>query len=357
MGTDGSEASVRSSSLDEPLTATNITVRDASTVGSSNVQAVRVDSRAIFVDRPGTTLFEVLYDSGTYDYASAKMSKLASFLFTSGVKQLAVMRRPETRVLAVMNDGSINLVTYEPQQEVMAFIPIKTRAGDLFKSIAIVPGSAQDRIYARVLRTLNGSPVYTVERMALDTETTPSTLCKCLDSFKTGTSGPASATITGLSHLNGEQVYAWADGKAYGPYTVSGGSITLPAAVSQWVVGLRYSWRYKSGRLAYAAQAGTSMTQMQRIDHIGLIMTDYHRDGIFYGCDFDNNDRPLDSLPAVMGDLSERPEKVLGDVTEEISLPYDGEWGVAPRVCMEGYSPYPAHVLGLVVTLTTNDRI
>jgi hypothetical protein len=49
------------------------------------------------------------------------------------------------------------------------------------------------------------------------------------------------SSVSGLSHLNGYSVYALVDGLVQGPFTVSGGSITLTASGSQVVVGLSYT--------------------------------------------------------------------------------------------------------------------
>jgi hypothetical protein len=49
------------------------------------------------------------------------------------------------------------------------------------------------------------------------------------------------STVSGLSHLNGYQVYALVDGLVQGPFMVSGGSITLTTPGSQIVVGLSYT--------------------------------------------------------------------------------------------------------------------
>lgn len=51
---------------------------------------------------------------------------------------------------------------------------------------------------------------------------------------------PQVLTVSGLDHLNNNVVYALADGVVRGPFTVVGGSITLPVAASQVVVGLPY---------------------------------------------------------------------------------------------------------------------
>jgi hypothetical protein len=48
------------------------------------------------------------------------------------------------------------------------------------------------------------------------------------------------SSVSGLSHLNGYQVYALVDGAVQGLFTVSGGAITLTTPGSQVVVGLPY---------------------------------------------------------------------------------------------------------------------
>jgi hypothetical protein len=49
------------------------------------------------------------------------------------------------------------------------------------------------------------------------------------------------SSVSGLSHLNGYQVYALVDGLVQGPFTVSAGAITLTTSGSQIVVGLKYT--------------------------------------------------------------------------------------------------------------------
>jgi hypothetical protein len=51
---------------------------------------------------------------------------------------------------------------------------------------------------------------------------------------------PVVSTVSGLTHLNGNAVYALVDGAVQGPFTVAAGSITLTTPGSQVVVGLLY---------------------------------------------------------------------------------------------------------------------
>ncbi|RWG25566.1 hypothetical protein [Mesorhizobium sp.] len=362
VGTEGAVSTVKSSSFDEPLTPTNLSIKDSSSTGASSVDPARVDTRGVFVDRSGKALFELSFDGTSSDYNATQMSKLATDLFTSGIKTLSVQRRPDTRIWVVNNDGSCVCIVYEPLEEVLAFIPIETDGE--FESVAVLPADDQDRVYFVVNRTINGSTVRYIEKMALDTEVKPTTQCKVMDAFAYGTNGPASTTIHVGTHLQGESVVVWADGAPLvttvdgytvpNTYTVNGsGNITVGSAVTDWVAGLPYTARYKSAKLAYGAAGGTAMLQKKKVDEVGLIMTDFVRAGVRYGSEFDNDERPLFPPPAQKG-FTAADAIVLSDVDDEEAFMFPGEWNTDSRVCVECTSPNTMTLISMVISVTTN---
>jgi hypothetical protein len=362
LGTEGAVSTVKSSSFDEPITPTNLTIKDSSSTGAAPVDPARVDNRGLFIDRSGKALFELAFDGTNSDYNATQMSKLSTDLFSSGVKQLAVQRRPDTRIWIVMNDGTCVCVVYEPLEQVLAFIPIVTDG--TFESAAVLPAADQDRVYFVVNRTINGSTVRYVEKMALDSEVKPTTLCKVMDAFASGTNSPASTTIAVGTHLIGESVVVWADGAPLtttangyatpNTYTVDGsGNITVGSAVTNWVAGLPYTARYKSAKLAYGAAQGSAMLQMKKVDDVGIIATDFVRSGIRYGSRFDDDTRPL-FPPPIMKDFATAPAIVLSDVNDEEPFVFPGEWNSDSRVCIECSSPNTMTLISLVVSITTN---
>lgn len=368
VGTNGAVATCKSSSLDEPITPTNLSIKDSSSTGAANVDPVRIDARGIFVERSGKALMELTYDGSATDYNATQLSKLATDLFSAGVKTMAVQRRPDTRIWVVMNDGSCVCVVYEPLEEVLAFIPIETDGN--FESVAVLPATDQDRVYFVVNRTIDSSTVRYIEKMAKDSEVAPSTTCKVMDSFASGTNAPASTTINVGTHLEGESVVVWADGAPLtASETVNGrvyenprtftvnasGNITVPSAVTDWVAGLPYTARYKSARLAYGAQGGTAMLQTKKVTGLGLILTDYVREGLRYGSEFDNSDRPLAMLPENAGGTT-ATSVVDGSVTEEQPYMFEGVWDTDSRVCLEWQSPFTATVMGMVYGIDTNEK-
>lgn len=362
FGTDGAETSARSSSFDEPLSPTNTTLKNVSTIGSAPVSPARIDSRGLFVDRSGNNIFELGLNIETAaDYESNEVTRLAASFFSAGITKMAVQRRPDTRVWVVLDDGSVMCIVYEPQQNVIAFIPIETDGE--YESVAVLPGAEQDRVYFSVKRTINSSTVRFVEKMALDSEAKPATLCKVMDAFKVAT--PSGTTVSGATHLIGETVVAWADGApitttsggqtARREFTVDGsGEFELDEEVDGDVVyGLPYRARYKSGRAAYGAEFGTAMLQRKKIDKLGIILTDYARAGFRYGSAFDDTDQPLSRLPTEV-EYETASAVVSSAVDDEDVYTFGSGWDLDTRVCLETNSPFPASVLGVVLSVTTS---
>lgn len=355
IGTEGAIAVAKASSLDEPLTPTGFTIRDASSVGVAAVDPAKLDGRGLTVERAGRAVMEIVFDGAQADYRVTQLSKLTTALFDDGVRSIAVQRRPETRIWIITETGGCVCCVYEPDQEVIAFVPIETDG--TFESAAVLPSDAQDRVYFVINRTVNGSTVRYLEKMALDSEVKPGNLCKVMDAFTTGTAS-ATATIPVGTHLIGETVVAWVNGAPVetstgvrGEYVVDGsGNITLADAVTgNWVAGLPYRLRYKSARLAYGAEGGTAMNARKEVNTLGLIMTDFTRQGVKHGMSFDKMYR----LPA-KGSGETLSNIVLSEVEDIVPFSAGGGWTLDSRVHFEVNSPYTATFCGMTLDITTS---
>lgn len=356
IGTEGMIAVAKSSSLDDPITPTSLAIRDVSSLGVAPNGAVKIDSRGLSVERSGRAVMELVYDPSQNDYRATQLSKLTTDLFADGVKEIAIQRRPETRIWIITETGGCVCCVYEPDQEVVAFIPIETDG--TFESVAVLPADSQDRVYFVVNRTINAGTKRYIEKMALDTEVRPSTLCKVMDAFETGTAASPTTTLAVGTHLQGETVVVWADGEPVetsagvrGEYVVDGsGNITLGSAISgQWVAGLPYRARYKSARLAYGTEGGTAMLAKKSLDEVGLIMTNFTRQGIRVGTSFTKMyDLPSKVLGQTVSDI------VLDTVDDGVPFSVGGGWSLDNRMCIEVNSPYTATFCGMTLSITAN---
>jgi hypothetical protein len=344
IGTQSAEFSARSSSFDEPLTPTNFNIKPASTQGSRLINAVRVDSLGIFVQRSGQKLYQMSYNLDQNDYRSEDLSIGVPDLNEAGIIHIAAQRQPDTRIHCVRSDGTVAILIFDSGENVICWVEVETDG--TIEDVCVMTGTSEDAVYYVVNRDGGRH----IEKWALESECRGGTLNKQADSF-VAYSGASTATITGLSRLEGKTVCAWGTGKDLGSYTVSGGQITLSEAVTSCIVGLPYTATFKSAKQAFGAAMGTPLNQRKRIDHLGLILADAHYQGLEYGPDFTT----MDSMP-----LIERYEETAADTVwesyDEDMISFPGEWSTDSRICLRATAPRPVTVLAATVSMLTNDK-
>lgn len=175
----------------------------------------------------GGVLREFLYSEGEQDYTAEPLSLLASHL-VSDIQSVSFRRSAKTsegsQLWIANTDGAATVLVFSRAQEIAAFY--EANLGDKVRAFGVDGGR---RVYAFVERTAGGQADLWLEQQD------PTAL---LDASIAFTNAPASATITGLDHLEGRIVGVFADGDWQGSYTVAGGAVTLPRVVTSGEAGL-----------------------------------------------------------------------------------------------------------------------
>jgi len=375
IGTEGAEVVVRSNAFDEPLTTTNMTVREMSTYGVGDIQPIKIDTRCLYVDSSTIHMMEIVYNVQIQDYVARPLTTLHRDIGRAGLAQLAVVRRPDTRVLAVRNDGQLLVKLFDPTENVLGWARWQTDgASGTIESVAVLPGGTanQDEIYIIAKRTIGGVDKRYLERLGPVYYATASD-ARCLDSHIVYTSdaltwgdsdelvwgtndplrwGSTTTTVTGLDHLEAQTVTAWADGYYAGTFTVSGGSITLSVAAATIVVGLTYTGRYKSSKLSFGAQQGTGLAQRARPAKSSLIIRKAATAGIEYGQNFTTMHRLKDRD---VNDAYDSGPALVSATRDRISMP--GGLTNDPRLCLRMTAPFPGWIDGFVVGNELMERV
>lgn len=348
VGTESGEVSIKSSSLDEPITADNFNFRKPSTQGSADVAAIQVDDRGFFVQKSKTKLYELAVGNQVnYDYNSTSMMELVPEIGEPEIVRIDVQRQPDTRIHCVRSDGKVAILVNEPAEDVLCWILFETDG--FVEEVEVYPGDVEDSVYYTVRRVVDGVTVRYREKWAMESEARGGELNKQADSFSIY-DGTPKQIMTGLDYLEGKAVVVWGDGKDLGEYTVDTGSITLTEAVSKACIGLCYEARFKSAKLAYAAAGGTALTKVKTFSAVGLILANTHMAGLQYGQSFDC----LEDLPK-LGPNDERLDK--NHIYDELDMPdmeVDHEWSTDTRLCLRAKSPRPCTVLAAVIDVHTN---
>jgi hypothetical protein len=343
------------------MTPTNFNLKQASNQGSARVSPMKIDSDGVFVHRNGTRVFEISFanDRAALDYASVDLTQLVPEIGEPEIVRTASQRQPDTRLHFVRSDGTVAMLVFDRTENTLCWCEIETDGA--IEDVVALPGAIEDAVYYVVNRTINGATVRYLEKLALASECQGGNLTKLADSFIAYTGTPIT-TVTGLSHLEGENVAVWADGIDVGTatstrsswtftYTVSGGQITLATAASNIVVGMPYRSRWKNSKMAIAAALGASLTMPKKVNGLGAVLADVHAGGLFFGPTFD----ALDPLPLVRAGKIIDPDTIATDL-DDYGNAFPGEWSSDARVCLEARAPRPVTVLALVAESEMRER-
>ena len=368
VGTQNSEASVRSTTLDEAITTTNFNIKEASTQGSDRVAAVKLDSTGIFVQRSGLRVYLLKFELTANDYQLSDLTILCPDIGSPGFIKIAVQRQPDTRIHFLRSDGTVAVILFDPAEDIKAWVEVETGDADgtdgVIEDIFVMPGDEEDVVRYLVKRVINGSIKRYLEKWSVETNCIGGTYNDQADCFMMFINNPASATVTGLSHLEGESVVVWADGLCLtdssgdiATFTVSSGSITLTNAgssysASQGIVGIQYTSSFKSAKLPFAASIGTPLGQRQRISQISLMLVNTHNQGLEFGRSLTSGE--LDNLPKVIAGTTVSSS----DIHSSITVPpvtFPGNTSADERLFLRAKAPRPCTVSAAILGITTHE--
>ncbi len=229
------------------ITTTAVNAVEQSTWGSATgVQPEIVGNALLYTQRAQRTMQQMLFSIYTTRYMSADITSLSEHLFGAGIAQIAY--QPQFRnqgiVWVVTKSNALAAMTYQLDQEIFAWHRHTTGSGiDAgFESVAVIQGSSQndDEVWVVTKRTVNSvvyryielldPTVWEVQGAPIDGVPTPDIAQAFYVDAGITVNAPATAVISGLSHLIGRSVVGLLNGNiTFGPLVVSNaGTITIP---------------------------------------------------------------------------------------------------------------------------------
>lgn len=346
VGTSGDEWTVSGATDSEPFNATNITAKRQASFGSKYMRAVLLNDVLLFVQRRGRKVRELTYNFERDGWLAPDLTVLAEHVTQSEVVELAFQQQPDAVLWCVRGDGQLIGMSYERDQEVVAWHR-HTTDGE-FESAATVYGlnNNDDEVWFAVKRTINGQTKRYIERFKNDFRAVFDAEDKddwwYLDCAGRYEGAPANV-ITGLGYLEGKTVGILADGAVQPSAVVSSGQITLAKAASKVLVGLPYTSLIQPMKFDFQTQVGPTRGLNKRINRMtvslykslgGEASTDGTEWLWLYPRDFDD---PMDASPPVFS----------GDT--EIVLA--GNYSQNADIYLRQNLPYPFTVRALVIKL------
>jgi len=361
IGTTGGEYIMHGG--DQALSILSAQISKQSSYGGRAIKPLSMEERTIFVGRNGRQLRDFKLHVSNGSFASSDLTTLAHDIteynwmedeFSElGFKDLAL--QPHRNILwAKITNGELVAMTMERDSQVLAW-HVHNIGGEV-RSLASAPNfqGYSDQVYIIVKRTINSVDKYYLERIGDEylhdftqwalvqlpgnADESP----RFMDSFKK--TDTTSSTITGLSHLEGEEVQALIDGTTVEKHTVSSGQITVSATPLYYVtVGLKFTSRLKLPPVDPGSEFGSSIGVVKDVDKVILEL---------------NN-----SYQGKCGTYSDGEEKLV-DIEYESVAPFTGRKEVdveqtpdkSVNIIVEHDQPFPLEILSLTMRMQTKDN-
>ena len=257
------------------ITPEDISVRQQSGIGCSDVTPVVVSNSVLFAAARGGHLYEIGFSQDAGGYVPGDVCLRAAHLFDDwSILDLAYAKARVQSAWAVSSSGLLLGLTYLPQEQVGAWHRHETLGS--FRSACVVNEDGYDSIYLCVRRNVGGSDVHYIERLRLLPP--PKALADAffLDSglSYTNATGSPVTVISGLDHLIGQTVTALVDGVAQAGKVVNGsGEITLSPALADGKtvhVGLPMVAELQTLPAAFGADGGYGQSRTKNVTHAAL---------------------------------------------------------------------------------------
>lgn len=330
----------------QPVTPTNVNVLRETTFGASSVRPVRAGSSTIMVQKGQTKVKEVTFNLDVDGLTGRDLTVLAEHLARVGLDDMTWQQEPELILWFVRSDGQLLGLSYDPQNNTIAWHKHILGGAGVVESIASIPSGSEDQVYLSVKRTINSVETRHIVYMKPIYFGADVTDAFYVDSGLTY-DGAATTTISGLDHLEGETVQILADGAAHADKVVSSGSITLDRSSSKVHIGYSYDSVVQTLRMEAGADDGISQGKIKRIHGVTVRFLDSV--GAEVGPDANN----LDRIPFRDSSMAMDEAVPMFDGDKEIFFPsgYDND----ARVFVQQTQPLPMTVLAIMRRSNTFD--
>lgn len=241
------------------ITPTKANPKVQTSRGSSDIFPLQVGNRYVFVQRRGVTVRDIGYSFDSDGYDGTDLTLLAKHLTKNNkIVSMAYMQEPDSRLYFVMEDGTMNCLSYMQEQKVYAWSQLKTEGRYL--SVCRREKEDEDRVYVLVER----DGVRYIERMMGMSESDDPMDYVMVDHAYVF-DGEESRVFSAET-LKGKTIAVLADGQFHKDIKTDGnGGFTLPCAAKKVIAGLPYETKIETCNVEVNTQQGTLQGRKKKI--------------------------------------------------------------------------------------------
>lgn len=306
--------------------------------GTNDIEPQLVGNRIIYIQQRGNSVRDLGYSYDVDSYTGIDVTLLAKHLVEqNSIVDVTYAQEPDSLLWFVRNDGKILTLTYLREQDVYAWSLQETNGK--FEGVCSINGDMQDDVYFVVNRE-NGRFIE-----VLDSYKTLKTANNYvfMDSSIIVTSESGTNEVTGLEHLEGQEVRILADGQWHPNLTVTNGKLTLQFSAKHIIVGLPYMAKIQTPNLEMQLKDGTLQGRNKKISKVVLRL--YNSLNASIGSNFDL----MDDIRFDHYSGSGNVPLFTGD--KEVQMP-NGGFNNEGRICLKHDCPYPFQLQSIAFEVT-----
>lgn len=256
IGTYGGVFVAKASALEEAITPTNISIRPLDATPAYVSIPVETNSSVIYIHHHQRKIEEFASDGESK--GSADLAILSEHLGKNRFEKIVIQEEPYNIVWAYDSLGLLYGLTYLREQSVVGWSRHEIGGSGKVISMACIPGQEETELWMIVERTINGSTVKYVELLTKFFRHDALAEDAIFVDSSITYDGSSATALTGLDHLEGEDVAVWSDGYV-GVVSdpVTSGAITLQEAAEKAQIGLAYDVEIKTTPIYLDGQAGS----------------------------------------------------------------------------------------------------
>ena len=235
-----------------PITPETVAFRRQTGYGAARIKPIIIDGATLFIDRGLRALREFVFSDTEDAYTAPPVNLRAPSLFQTPVDMAATQSadvNAANYVYVVMADGTVATLNTLRSEGITAWTRWATDGA--FESVTVVDEEA----WFCVRRTIDGVTTRFLERASTDHRLDAAVF----DAAVGGT------TVSGLSHLDGEEITIRDGLVLLGTATPSSGTVTLEDSTENAEAGLAFDVLIETMPLVTLFQGGSTVTRNKRL--------------------------------------------------------------------------------------------
>jgi len=234
--------------------------------GGEEIQPVLSEGLILYVGRGGTSIHALSYSEEGGGFSDFDISKDAEHFLSSPIVDMKVQGFPDPILWLVRADGILVSCTIDFKNGVLAWASHPMNGGAVVESIAIGPCSTEDVLWLSVKRGTSRS----IEYMRFcNINSGAQEDFHFVDCGLSITNETATDTVSGLTHLEGKTVTAWADGAVLPDRIVDSGTVSYDTSFIKIHIGYHIDSEAETLRPEVPAN-GTSQGKQKRIEQASV---------------------------------------------------------------------------------------